>query len=81
MVKRPTVLATDPPNMVPRPVVALLIHIVLPLVVELDSVELKKVREKREGLIPAGNEPVVDNEDGREDESGGNNPAKLEVAE
>ena len=61
--------------------VAILIHIVLPLVVELDSVELRKVREEREGLIPAGNEPVVDNKDAREDESGGNNPAKLEVAE
>ena len=41
-----------------------------------DSAELMtEEREEREELIPLGNE------DGREDESGGNDPVKLEVAE
>jgi len=81
MVKRLAVLATDPPNMMPRPVVTLLTHIVLPLVVGLDSVESNEVREEREELIPVGNEPVVDNEDEREDESRGSDPVELKAAE
>jgi len=68
MVKRPAVLATDPPSTLPRPVVA----VAGSGVVEGGG---------REELIPVGNEPVVDNEDRREDESGGNDPVKLEAAE
>lgn len=42
-----------------------------------DSAELMtEEREEREELIPLGNETVVDNED----ETGGNEPLKLEVA-
>jgi len=79
MVKRLAVLATDPPNTVPRPVVALLRETTT--IVELDSAVLKGVREGGKELIPVGSEPVVDSGDGREDESGVNGPVKLEAAE
>ena len=77
--KRPAVLATPP--LVPRPLVAVDGGVLVKLETT-DSAELMtEEREEREELIPVGNEPVVDNEDGREDESGGNDPVKLEVAE
>jgi len=70
-------LATPP--LVPRPLVALGGSA---SVVELERTDPAELRtEEREELIPVGNEPVVDNEDGREDESEGNDPVKLEVAE
>ena len=80
MVKRPAVLATPP--LVPRPLVAVGGRVSVVELERTDSAELTtEEREEREELIPVGNEPVVDNEDGREDESGGNDPVKLEVAE
>ena len=68
MVKISAVLATDPPITVPRPVV------------EVAGSEVVEGGSGEE-LIPVGNEPVVDNEDWGEDESGGNDPVKLEAAE
>ena len=73
MARRPAGLAIDPPDPPsPRLVV---------VVCGAGGSKVEGVREEWEELIPVGNEPVVDNEDGREDESGGNDPVKLEVGE